>query len=157
MAIFTLRTEGADTQIEAETMEAARGRAREWIDEGDYDASGGTVYVDVHVIPHDQDGDEDRDSAERVTVAIHQPEPRCVGDDGHDWQSPYELVGGSQENPGIWAKNGMGVVTNEACMRCGCRRRTDTGAERHDTGERPFTEVTYAPGHYDLSDRREHG
>lgn len=150
MARFTLREEGMEIEIEAEDMDAAQASAQAWAREGDYDTTEGTVYVDVWVLPHDQEGEPDDDEAERVTVALDQPEPRCVSPDGHDWRSPHWLVGGLEENPGVWGKDGMGVLINEACLRCGCLRRTDTGAQRHDTGARGFREVTYDPAHYDV-------
>lgn len=72
-------------------------------------------------------------------------EPTCPDHDEHDWQSPHEIVGGIKENPGVWGHDG-GVIINECCMHCGCKRVTDTAAQRHD-GER-ITEVTYEPGFY---------
>lgn len=143
MATYTLRDEGAELVIEAETLAEVRERAEEWTREVDWDTSGGTVYVDVSVI------DEDGDYVETVTTAIHQPEPRCASGYEHDWESPHWLVGGLESNPGVWGHGG-GIVINEACLRCGCRRRTDTWAQRRDTGEQGLTEVTYQCDHYDV-------
>jgi hypothetical protein len=125
-------------------MAEACERADEWAREGDWDTSTGTVYVDVWVLEDGEGGEEDR-----VTVAIHQDEPGCTAGGDHDWRSPHWLVGGIESNPGVQGSGG-GVLITEACLRCGCRRTTDTWAQRRDTGEQGLTEVTYQPGHYDL-------
>lgn len=76
-------------------------------------------------------------------------EPECPeSEDGaHDWQAPYEIVGGIKENPGVWG-NGGGVIIYGCCMRCGCRRTTDTWAQDMSTGEQGLRAVTYEPGYY---------
>src|SRR5690554_5454873 len=58
-------------------------------------------------------------------VAIHPDAPACEGEGEHDWQSPHHLLGGIEENPGVWGKGG-GAVIEEVCMRCGTARITDT-------------------------------
>lgn len=88
---------------------------------------------------------------ESVTVRFDQDEPKCSSDDGHDWQSPYSIVGGIKENPGVWGHGG-GVVINECCMNCGCQKSTDTWAQRGDTGEQGLTSVSYTPGVYELEE-----
>jgi len=87
---------------------------------------------------------EDEDS---VTVTIQPTEPECKDGEEHDWQSPHEIVGGIKGNPGVWGRGG-GVIVDEACMRCGCRRQTDTWAQRPDTGEQGLQSVAYAEEHY---------
>lgn len=143
--LFELRDLGGSETITAVSLEDALEQAREWVERGDWDTSNGTVYVDVHVFGKD---DETQD---KVTVAIHQPEPKCSDKDGHDWQSPVEIVGGIKETPGVWG-HGAGILMKECCMNCGCLRRTDTWAQRRDTGEQGFTETTYVEGFYNLSE-----
>lgn len=92
--------------------------------------------------------------SDQATIEVAPDEPECIGDEEHDWQSPIELVGGIPENPGVWGHGG-GVIIHEACLRCGCRRRTDTWAQRRDTGERGLTQVSYRPDEYDVRLRRE--
>lgn len=89
----------------------------------------------------DADGD-------RVTVTGHgeaveePPAAKCVeADDGeHEWCSPFAVVGGIKENPGVQGHGG-GVIITEVCRHCGTYRTTDTWATGHDG--RPTTTVTY--------------
>jgi hypothetical protein len=60
------------------------------------------------------------------------------------------LVGGIEENPGVWGHGG-GVVINEACVRCGCGRTTDTWAQDPSTGRQGLESVAYEEGAYDVS------
>ncbi len=87
-------------------------------------------------------------------VTIDPDEPDCVGGDGHAWASPVKLVGGIKENPGCWGHGG-GVIIDEACLRCGCRRQTDTWAQDPTDGTQGLRSVEYAPGHYDLAPLRD--
>lgn len=138
--------QGGSEECEADSLAAAVVAAREWAQDGDWDTSGGTVYCDVRVTRLDEDGDA-TDETDSVSVGIDRPEPSCYGDGSHDWQAPHEIVGGIAENPGVWGHGG-GVTISECCMRCGCRRYTDTWAQRPDTGEQGLREVTYTEGHY---------
>lgn len=85
--------------------------------------------VDVHV---------DRDWH---SVEINPEEPECSGDE-HDWRSPYSVVGGIKENPGVWGHGG-GVIITEVCRHCGCYRVTDTWAQDRETGEQGLESVEY--------------
>lgn len=130
------------------TMSAA---AQEYVDGGDWGDSSSEdyacvihVYCQAKYLP-----DRSRDSE---SVALEQDEPECTHDDGHDWQSPQDLVGGIKENPGVWG-NGGGVVVYEACVHCGCRKTTDTLAQDSTDGTR-YTKVSYEPEYYDLTERR---
>ncbi len=121
----------------ATSAEEALGTARDNVDRGNYNDAEGTMWIDVRV--HCRETDE----SARDTVQSDEDEPDCSGDDGvHDWQSPIELVGGIKENPGVWG-NGGGVIITEVCMCCGCKRVTDTWAQRPDTGEQGLTSVSY--------------
>lgn len=80
-------------------------------------------------------------------IEIEPEQPGCVEGEEHDWQSPYEILGGSKENPGVWG-HGAGVFIHEVCMRCGCERVTDTWAQDPDTGEQGLCSVRYEPGKY---------
>jgi len=109
--------------------------ARDNVDRGNYNDVEGTFWVDVRV--HCRETDESASD----TVQCDEDEPGCSGSE-HDWQSPIELVGGIKENPGVWGKGG-GVVITEVCMCCGCKRTTDTWAQRPDTGQQGLTSVSY--------------
>lgn len=128
------------------TREDAIELAREAGETGDYGDRTETRWTDITIRC------ESTGQRETITVTIDPEEPACVEGEEHDWQSPIDLVGGLKENPGVWGSGG-GVVINEACVRCGCRRRTDTWAHRSDTGEQGLTSVRYDEGYYDVRER----
>lgn len=138
---LTEEGEGYDT-IEATSAEEALAEARN-VDRSNYSDAEGTIWIDVRV--HcEETGEEASD-----TVTLEPDEPECTEGE-HDWQSPHELLGGLRENPGVQGHGG-GVVIDEACLHCGCRRTTDTWAQRPDTGEQGLTSVEYEEGCYDVS------
>lgn len=123
--------------VEAPTVEDALSQAEDWLSEGDY-CENHTVWVDVRVelvgAP---------DVTESTTVTLHPQAPECTNrTHGHDWRSPYDVVGGDPRNPGVWGHNGGAVIT-EVCGYCGAYRITDTWAQRPDTGESGLTSVSY--------------
>lgn len=135
--------------IEADSIEEALEVAKENVD-GDnyaYDGASTTLWIDVKVVNVETE-EESRD-----TVVCYAKEPKCV-DGEHDWQSPWEIVGGIKDNPGVWGKGG-GVIVNEVCMKCGCKKTTDTWAQRPDTGEQGLTSVSYEPNFYELEEEEE--
>lgn len=115
------------SEVEAEVTRRA--------ESGDYGDDGTVTYVDVAWSCIDGTDDQ-------TTITIDVPEPDCDNDNGHDWRSPYSVLGGLKENPGVWG-NGGGTISKEVCAHCGAYRVTDTWAQRHDTGEQGLTEVTY--------------
>lgn len=96
-----------------------------------------TEWVDVQV------NDVLSGEAMSMTMQIDPPEPECSAPE-HDWQSPYEVVGGLRENPGVWGHGG-GVVIRTVCAHCGAYRTEDTWAQRQDTGEQGMESTSYAP------------
>jgi hypothetical protein len=146
---YTLRMldgSGAETTIQAESDEMAKEAARDWAREGDYDLDS-TIWISARVL--DADGDDVAD----VTVSIDPVPPKCSDSsrEGHDWQSPFSIVGGLESNPGVWGHGG-GVIINEVCMRCGCARTTDTWAQDRATGKQGLTSISYDAQKY--SDQR---
>lgn len=130
----------ADIEIEAGSAQEA---AQEYVDGGDWGERETTQWIDVYCTPTAGD-EEDR---ELVTITLDPVEPLCDGAEGHDWQSPYEIVGGLRENPGV-SGSGGGVEIVEVCIDCGCARSTDAWAQRPDTGEQGLESATYEPGRY---------
>lgn len=130
------RDSGVTDDLGVFTEADAREAAGDWVRDGSYDASTGTLWIDVRIACAIT-GEE-----ARVTVTIDPDEPDCAAGKDHDWQSPHKLVGGSPENPGVWAKTG-GILVTEVCIHCGTARVTDTWAQRHDTGEEGFTSIRY--------------
>jgi len=128
----------AEIEIRAETALEA---AQEYVDDGDWNPIESTSWITVYVQQIGPDGEE---IGERNvhTIAIEPQEPDCSHDDGHDWQSPYEVLGGLKENPGVWGKGG-GVVVTEVCAHCGQYRITDSWAQNRETGEQGLTSTEY--------------
>lgn len=81
--------------------------------------------------------------SDRHTVEMSAAEPDCSSSE-HDWESPHEVVGGCEENPGVQGRGG-GVIIREVCAHCGAYRITDTWAQDRDTGEQGLHSVDYEP------------
>lgn len=124
--------------VTAQDRDDALQRAIANVDRDNYLDAEGTIWIDVYV-RNTLTGDEESD-----TVQLDEPAPDCVASEEHDWQSPYSVVGGLRENPGVWG-NGGGVIIKTVCAHCGMYRVTNTWAQRHDTGEEGLTDVTYEP------------
>lgn len=141
MGAFVYREDsGWEEALRATTMTAAVQEAEALLLDGDWDASGGTIWPQALVVQLDDDGDEvDR---QWVRVTVDPDEPPCEDADGHDWQSPHEVVGGLKENPGVTGHGG-GVVITEVCSRCGVYRERDTWASDPSTGEEGLDWVSY--------------
>lgn len=136
-----------NAEIEIPDAESAEDAAQEYVDGGDWGDRSETSWIRVYVwqtaLALDDDGEPidltiDRDSH---TVTLEAEEPDCTEDD-HDWQSPIEVVGGIEENPGVWGHGG-GVIITEVCAHCGVYRVTDTWAQDPSTGEQGLESVEY--------------
>jgi hypothetical protein len=116
--------------------------ARSNVDRANYREDGGTLWIAIEVRC------ELTGEAASETVDCEPDEPDCErGSTAHDWQSPYEIVGGIRENPGVWGSGG-GVIIHEVCVICGCGRTTDTWAQNPANGEQGLTSVSYEVGEY---------
>ena len=140
--LWDVYEDGYYATIEASSADEALEIALEDFDRSNRSTDEGTVWVDIHA--HCILTDE-RSAEGRIT--IDPDEPACVDDGGHDWQGPYSIVGGIEENPGV-RRHGGGVLIDECCMRCGCRRTMDTWAQNRSTGERGLHSISYEPGCY---------
>jgi hypothetical protein len=84
-----------------------------------------------------------------VRVVLPPDEPKCSSG-AHAWCSPYELLGGLKENPGVFGHEG-GVRIKEVCKHCGTRRLTDTWATNPCNGTQGHETVEYfTPGEREL-------
>lgn len=126
--IYKCNDGNCEVEIEAESAEEA---AQEYVDGGDWGDGRETSWVTVYVT--DEDGD-----CVRIKIAVEPDEPDC-DEEEHEWKSPYELVGGLKENPGVFGSGG-GVKITEVCIRCGCGKHTDTWAESVKYVKGEFTE-----------------
>lgn len=140
---YEVRVEGASEQFEAATLEAAIEYAKGWLAEGDWEPIESTIWV------HGLLYEEDEVLSHRVTATIDPPEPKCAPLEGqeHDWRSPFDIVGGCKEAPGVFGHGG-GVIIEEVCVVCGCARFSDTWAQDPETGRQGLHSVRYEPGKY---------
>lgn len=89
------------------------------------------------VSPIDAKQEEDdyaMESAQRHNAngSYTDPEPDCPVDEGWDFCSPYSLVGGIKENPGVWSGGGTIMGSKEVCRNTGIyRTTTDPGCQRN--------------------------
>lgn len=66
-----------------------------------------------------------------IEVGEDPPEPECTKDE-HDWERPYEIVGGLKENPGVWSAGGTTMTFHSVCAHCGLHKHeTQHGAQRN--------------------------
>ncbi|WP_051246191.1 hypothetical protein [Thioalkalivibrio sp. ALE19] len=131
--LFQYREDSGHTEdLEATDLASAIDEARELLRDGDWPTGGKTTYVSAAVI-------DPYGGAHGVEVAIHPEEPECTESE-HDWQSPHDLLGGLEENPGVWGKGG-GVVVTEVCRHCGAYRITDTWDQSQ--GPEPVETIQY--------------
>ncbi len=130
MTKYRISDDQCSEVIEAESMDDAKETAANNWQMGSWDTK---CLIDVRVAELDDDGEEtgEIDWVE-VECGEYPAEPECTSDDGHDWQSPYEVVGGLRENPGVWSKGGTTFVYKQCCAHCG-RYRTEVayGAQRN--------------------------
>lgn len=143
---------GTTEDIYAESLEDAIEQGREWIEAGDWEQGNDeeTLACEVGEIVRDENGDIDADAtwdADRHDCSGTLPAndaPECIdGDcDGHDWQSPYSVLGGCKENPGVWGGGHGQVMIKTVCACCGMYRTADYGATSSSNGTRT-TRTTY--------------
>lgn len=126
--------------VEADSAEEALDIARDNVDRANYAGAKGTIWIRVEVRC------EETGEGDSATVTLDEDEPACPEGE-HDWQSPYAILGGLKDNPGVWGK-GAGLIMRRVCMHCGCERVTDTWAQNPETGEQGLTSVYYRPGEY---------
>jgi hypothetical protein len=132
----------AEITIEADSAEEA---AQEYVDEGDWDDPTRTIWVDVFVT---ELGDPDAER-ECITITLKPDEPDCTESDGHLWATPYQLLGGLKESPGVLGHGG-GVKGRDVCLLCGLAKDWDNWAQRPDTGEQGLDSVEYVADAFDV-------
>jgi hypothetical protein len=131
------------------TVECATGQeaAQEYVDGGEWGETTRTDWIHVYAwrVGINEDGELVRVDNEKHRIELEPEAPSCVdGGDEHDWQAPYEIVGGIEENPGV-SGNGGGVIMTEVCMRCGCGKTVNTWDTDMSNGEQGLTSVQYEP------------
>ena len=129
-----------------EEHDSAGGAAQSYVDGGDWGDGTATCWVKVWTwrMGINADGDIVQIGRDSQKITVEPDEPECVEGQEHDWQSPQELVGGCDENPGVYGSGG-GVTIYEVCMICGCGKVTDTWAQDPNDGEQGLTSTEYRP------------
>ncbi len=104
--------------VEASSLEEAREKAQEWLATGDYGDE--EDYYSVTIT------DEEGNETDVELVAGGPTVPPCVSGKRHKWQSPHELVGGNEGNPGEFGCGAGQLRFLEVCCHCGRYRQTIT-------------------------------
>ena len=138
MAKYRVQDQGCCEYFEAADDADARRFAEGWLEGGDYD-NNATLFLTATLYRLTDDGEERFGS---VDVVLPPEEPKCVAD-AHVWCSPYELLGGMEENPGVLGHGG-GVRIKEVCKHCGASRLTDTWATNPCNGTQGHETVEYS-------------
>jgi len=121
--------------------------AQEYVAGGDWNSPDKSFAVPVHYYRKHLDGEIDDSTTGAALIIVHPPEPACSHDDGHDWQAPYEIVGGIRENPGVWGIGGAGISSSTVCLRCGMGREERTATQGRDT-EYDHEQIIYTQDEY---------
>lgn len=128
-------------KISAESAQAA---AQSYVDGGHVDedelSSTSTIWLDISVQTIDG-ADNAVGRCKCIQISVDPSEPDCTEAE-HAWQSPYEVLGGLEDNPGVWGHGG-GVIMRECCSHCGAYRITDTWATNPSTGEEGLDSISY--------------
>lgn len=122
---------GERVEVEADDPDEA---ARVYVDAGVWEVGDTTTWVTVHV--EDDEGD-----LCSIPVGVDPDEPDC-SEEKHEYGTPYDIVGGLKDNPGVWGHGG-GVLIVEVCAHCGLFRVTDTWAQNPETGQQGLISVQY--------------
>lgn len=123
--------------------------AEQYVEGGDWGDCKTTSWVTVTAWREaiDEDGNLIRVDEEDHAITIETDVPDCYDDGEHEWKAPHELVGGCEENPGVWGSGG-GVKCHTVCLRCGCGRVEDSWAQNPETGEQGLDSTEYTEGEY---------
>jgi len=150
-----------NAEVEFAAADSGEEAAQEYVDEGDWGDRSKTAWIDVSawrrayaLVQIDDDDEEVVElmvDHERHIITIEAEEPECVGDHEHDWRSPYRILGGLQENPGVWGHGG-GVIIREVCAHCGRYRVTDTWSQNPSNGQQGLQSVSYEDADDDSRD-----
>jgi hypothetical protein len=135
----TIYANDGNCEVAYEGMTASEA-AQKYVDDGLWGEITSTTWVSVSTYRKDEDGEIYDEKGH--TIAIDPGEPDCVDGEEHDWRSPYSVVGGLKENPGVHGHGG-GVICKEVCAHCGAYKITDSWAQNPETGEQGLDSVEY--------------
>jgi hypothetical protein len=103
-------------------------------DDSQDDGEAGEIDDDATVAGDEYDcSGEYSDTLPDCEQAEHASADDEADEEGHVWRSPYSVVGGCKENPGVWGGNGTAMNFHEVCRLCGCHKHTHSyGSQRND-------------------------
>jgi hypothetical protein len=152
---------GQQQDLASTSLQTARTEAEEWLGDGEYETmeyldDGSVRCSDVEVggmlieVTTDEDGDEDEEDVESLTVTIegdHEDAMRAAGGMhcarcDHEWVSTEEIDGGLRENPGCWSGNGTTMQYQAHCSVCGLSRSETCRGSQRNPGETDRTTYT---------------
>jgi hypothetical protein len=148
-------------EVEYPDADSAEEAAREYVEDGDWgDWGDGDESFAINVgagrvaLFVDDDGDLDtkRYDWDGFVIVQHPDEPSCdAADDGeHRWANPHEMVGGIEENPGVWGGQGCSISTVEVCLLCGTAKVSRSNSQGSDTAH-DHDSVRYGDDGHDVS------
>jgi hypothetical protein len=147
-----------NAEILYETAATGREAAREYVDGGDWGDGSETFAVEVSTWRAGfrvEDGElvECRGEDDSHLILQDPDEPGCEGsvDGKHRWESPHELLGGCESNPGVWGGNGCSISSTEVCVVCGCGKHTRTASQGANTVH-DHDSVEYKENEFDVHD-----
>ncbi|WP_146152102.1 hypothetical protein [Ahniella affigens] len=138
-----------NAEVEYEDAKSGREAAEEYVSDGDWgNDRSKTTWVKVCVWRRAFDVSQlcevinERDEEDQHKIEIEPEVPECEDGKVHEWVTPYSVLGGLRENPGVWGHGG-GVVAKEICRHCGVYQITDTWAQDPEDGEQGLTSTEY--------------
>lgn len=140
MPRYEVNDGNACDSFDAADDDAALRWAEDWLADGEWERDT-TRWLRASVFR--LDGDEAGVPVGKVKVTLQPEPPKCCGD-SHAWESPYSVVGGIKENPGVFGSGG-GVRTREVCRHCGAYMVTDTWATDPYDGSQGHYSEEYLP------------
>lgn len=107
---------------------------RDWMSNGEWGDDSETTWVSGWAT-------DEFDRTHHYTYTIEPTEPECTEGD-HKWRTPYSVVGGLKENPGVYGHGG-GARGTEVCCHCGLYRIWDSWAQDPATGKQGLSSTEY--------------
>lgn len=130
MKTYQLSDDQAREEIKAANLAEAKEAAVESWKSGSWD---GRVDVEVRIVELDADSEE-IGPVEWIVVECgdYPTPPACAEGHDHEWLSPFRVVGGIKENPGVWSRGGTTTAYLECCPHCGTyKHETRYGVQRN--------------------------
>jgi hypothetical protein len=108
-----------------------------------------TTWVDVTAWQDgiDADGNIRQVNDHTITMTVDAEVPDCVKGKSHDWISPHKLVGGCEDDPGVFS-HVCGLIHREVCRYCGTEKVTDTWAQNPSNGQQGLESESYEKNKY---------